>query len=59
MEGGDCPVGFEGKGRVMGRNGPGSCWEQKGEGSFRRCGGAGESMGVLEDGQFVHSFSEH
>lgn len=58
MERGGCPLGFKGKGRVMGRNGPGSCWEQK-ERSVRKWGGAGESMVVLEDGQFVHSFSEH
>ena len=57
MEGGECLSGFKGKGRVMGRNGTGSGWEQKGEERVRRCDRAGESTGVLEDGQFIHSFS--
>lgn len=43
-----------GKGRVVGRDGGGTCWEQKGEGRVREWGGAGGSAGVLEGGQFTH-----
>lgn len=60
MEGGDCPVGFKGKkGWVMGRDGSGGCWEQKGQGKLRACSRAEESSGVLEGGQLIHSLSKH
>lgn len=39
----------------MGRNGTGrKLLGTEGRKSVRRCEGAGESTGVLEDGQFIH-----
>lgn len=42
--------GSKGGEKVVGRDGPGSCRERKGEGKVREWGGAGESTRVLRTG---------